>query len=201
MIHCPKSIKIILWVLLGLGLTIWFAWFFLLKTKPSSLSPDYSSKLEVVSDIPGFAIKEGDMGQFYGVLKEWEVFEGNKFWLRSASPSEAVLVTPKKIILHLTDQEQPYNKVLDKEGGELIMSTGEKWNGENLDLLIFLPSPLSTKESNETLSYLFNRAVFHALYDRTHSSQYILERANSAEKYFVAFRKVNKNLPFKVERK
>lgn len=201
MIHCPKSIKIILWILLGLGITTWIVWFFLPKAKPSSLSSDYSAKIEVVSDIPGFIVKEGDMGQFYGVLKEWEVFGENKFWLRSASPSEVILATPKKIVLHLTDQEQLYNKVFDKESEELIKSSGEKWNGEDLDLLIFLSPPLFIKEDNETLSYFFNQAVFFVLYDRTHSSKYVLERANVAEKYFVSFRKVNKNLPFKVERK
>jgi hypothetical protein len=170
----PRWLKIVFWVFLGLGLTSWIVWFFLPESKSSDLSRAYSSKIDIVSDIPGFTVEKKNMEQFYEYLREWRIFDGEK---RLLLYEDSQFVTPQKITFHLTDQEQPYNKIYIKntENGEKIhyKSIGEKWDEKtkNLDIFLFInPGFFDNRDITELIK-VFNHLVLFSLYIRAYHSE------------------------------
>jgi hypothetical protein len=171
-----------------------------------------SSKIEVVSDIPGFTIQKADMSKFEEYLKEWGVFGENRVWLRGMNQglTSIKFISPEKIILHLTNQEQAYNKVFMEGGEELFESVGENWNEkeETLDLFLYLHPSLYSKTEGEEIpeqeimtlfNDQFNTLVFISLYDRSHFLPEM--KMYEAIEGYIRVLSTNNKLPFKVERK
>jgi len=214
----PRWLKISLLSLLGFVIAGWLVWFFFssqitsfFKSRFVSLPKIelaeegfpvrvYSSLIEVVSDIPGLKVEKVDMTKFNELLKEWDVFGQNKMFLyvlQEINPNDIskTFITPKKIILHLTDKEQRYNKTQIKgsEGKSvLISSVGEVWDADLKVLELYFHTTIPETRISEILpeaqatiaaaqaklitdeeilnlqNKYFNQLALMALYDRTH---------------------------------
>jgi len=205
----PRWLKLSFLVALGIALTGWLVWFFFSSQITSFFKSRFVSlpkielaeegfpvkviypAIEVVSDIPGLKVEKADMTKFNELLKEWGVFGQNKMFLyvlQEINPNDIskTFITPKKIILHLTDKEQRYNQAWrlsqvlgetnekENQKKELVEAVGEVWDSDLKTLELNLFSINFSKDKNEPLEYLnqsFNRLVLKSLYDRTHINE------------------------------
>jgi len=196
MIRLPKSIKISLFILLGLFLIVFFTWFFYQDVTNVRLAR-LSNKVETTSDVPSFTLKEGDTRKFNEILDKWQAFGKDKFYLYSTRG----YVSPEKILFHLTDQQQPYEWVhLNDAKGKVVKSVGEKWdkNTKALDLYFFIDPEILKDAHPSALDKIYTELVLSTLYHRTHKDDKTPIAKIQPEVY--AFSKANK-FPFSLERK
>lgn len=149
-----------------------------------------NSEIETVSDIPGFEIEESDKPLLVGYLDKLGFFE-KELSARGGIPPQKI----SKLVVHLTDKEQLYNRVFDSKG--MMTSAGERFDGNTLNVFIYVrQNILETPE--ERRSSFFNGTLLLVLTDLAKPpegderkigsvklSGEILARFKKAEKYLI----------------
>lgn len=113
--------------------------------------------IEVVSDTPDISIKVTDKKGLAQFTNKYTIF-GRKYYLGEGKYSEIL----KKLIIHLTDKEQPNNKyfLLKKVP---VSSTGIIFDGNTLNLYVFLSDEAYTNKIS-TPEIFFEQSILTAAF-------------------------------------
>lgn len=168
------------------------------EEEQEALSTDVKplAKIEVVSDVSGFTVRKNEIGRFDEILREWGIFEENNFFLYSLEQQ----VSLEKLVIHLTDKQQPYQFVYKGNTDEVINSVGENWEEKTkrLDLFLHADSTLLNNVQLPIVNQNFNGFVLIILYNRTHKGY--ADYIEKAKEYIDYFSDAGQ-FPFIVEKK
>jgi len=117
-------------------------------------------KISAVSDVPGYSLKLALPENLERYLKGFGFWEEEGIFLES----EDRKVTVKRLVVHLTDKEQPFSKVTNPKTGKVITSTGEMFDEGTYHLFIFIPSATLQNAPRENLLEAFDGYVLRAAF-------------------------------------
>lgn len=117
-------------------------------------------KISAVSDVPGYSLKLALPDSLDRYLAGFGFWEEDGVYLES----EKRLVTVKRLVVHLTNKEQPYGKVTDQKTGEVITSTGEAFVEGTYHMSIFIPPGTLQNAPQENLLEAFDGYVLRSAF-------------------------------------
>ena len=118
-------------------------------------------KISAVSDVSGYSLKLALPENLERYLAGFGFWEEEGVWLGSENRK----VTVKRLVVHLTDKEQPFNKVTDPKTGKIITSTWEMFeNNGTYHMFIFLPPGTLQNAPQENLLEGFDAYVLRTAF-------------------------------------
>lgn len=129
-------------------------------------------KVSAVSDVSGYSLKLALPENLERYLEGFGFWQEEGVFLRSQEKKATV----KRLVVHLTNEEQAFDKIADPESNKLIASTGEMFDNGTYHLFIFIPSDTLKNVPLDNLlqaveGYVLRSAYIVAHYDPTLSPE------------------------------
>lgn len=140
------------------------AWNFLPEKTTSELI-FRQAKVSAASDVSGYSLKLALPENLERYLEGFGFWQEEGVFLRSQDKK----ATAKRLVVHLTNKDQPFDKLINPESQKLITSTGEALGDDGTyHLSIFIPPEALENAPLDNLLQAFEGYVLRSAYTITH---------------------------------
>ncbi len=144
------------------------------------------------SQIPDISFNLKDKEELEKILLEFG------FWEKVGLFGKIRTVKPKKLIIHLTDQEQPFSLYIFEE--KVLYSAGTSFDGENYNLFLYI-KPSIIKEGEEVIvSQAADWFFFRNLYYLTHPEEELDFQERKTYELFTEYRNKQESTFFEIKK-
>lgn len=171
----PRWLLILFTIVVIAFLGLILAYFLLRQRDLNQMTPQ--TNIQAVSDIPGFSLSLHDEAKLNSYLTDFGFWEENGVVYRQTRKKVSV----NKLVVHLTDKEQRYDRFISAGTDEVYQASGETYADGKLDLYIFIDTSILENGKEEDLSRRINRQALHTAYTLTHLDMQTDARIESME--------------------
>lgn len=132
-------------------------------TSPKQSLKQVTSPIQAVSDLPEFSLSLAGPKRLDRYLTDFGFWQKDNVVFRGTREKATV----RRLVIHLTDQEQKYDQITSEETG-VYQASGEIFSNGQLDLFIFIAPEILAKEEEVRLTQRIDGQVLRTVYNLTH---------------------------------